>query len=51
MEPLPNQGNQLSGICAEVCPQGVSKTVEYTTSSAACLPVLARAPENLSFCN
>jgi len=35
MEPLPNQGYQLSGICAEVCPQGLSETVEYTIQSTA----------------
>jgi len=35
MEPLPNQGHQLSGICAEVCFQGLSETVEYTIQSTA----------------
>ena len=35
MEPLPNQGHQLSGICAEFCPRGLSETVEYTIQSTA----------------
>ena len=46
--------NSRSGICAEVCPQGLLKTVEYTIYhqllNQACQPDLAMCWKHLSIC-